>query len=40
MSIEAVIAIVVFAAMFLAWTVLPSKLKKRHEAKTEKEGAQ
>ncbi len=39
MSIEAVIAVVVFAAMFLAWTV-PSTLKKRHEAKSEREGAQ
>lgn len=33
MPIEAIIAIVTFAAMFVAWAVIPSFLRKRHTSK-------
>ena len=37
MPAGAALAIVVFAGMFAAWAVLPTFLKKRHEAKADKE---
>ena len=32
---EALVAVVVFAAMFIIWAVIPSLLKKRHNARVE-----
>ena len=35
MSVEAIIAIVAFVALFLGWVVVPSIIKKHHEAASE-----
>ena len=32
MPVEAIIAVVAFVVLFLGWVILPSLIKKRHEA--------
>ena len=35
MSTEAIIAIIAFVGLFVAWVILPNRIKKHHEAAEE-----
>jgi len=39
MPVQALFAVVFFAMLFVAWVVLPTILRKRHEASMDKESS-